>query len=109
MQSAEAAVVGNGSSDVVKNLRDQALRDMFRPDELVWLVDEQFKPVDTTWRVDMVRQGLQGAWMRQRFRYDVPSGVIYFLGERPLSEAELATVRRTGKLFTPQPPANTAP
>ncbi|MCG8351637.1 MAG: hypothetical protein MI924_28045 [Chloroflexales bacterium] len=77
--------------------RDQALTAMFKPNELVWIVDESYNPVDTTWRVDLVRQGLQGVWMRQRYRYDTPSGVIYFVGEKPINETELAAARRMGR------------
>jgi hypothetical protein len=37
--------------------------------------------------------------MRKRYRYDGPSGVVYFLGERPVSEEELTSLRRTAKVF----------
>lgn len=77
----------------------RAVATMFRPDERVWLVDEQYDAQVTTWRITIVRRGEQERWMRQRYHYDVPTGVIYFMGQRPLSDEELADVRRSGKLF----------
>jgi hypothetical protein len=44
-----------------------------------------------------VRQDAQARWMYQRYRYDSVVDVLFFLGERPISEDEFATARRTGK------------
>jgi hypothetical protein len=56
------------------------------------------------WRVDIVRQGPQGHWMYHRYHYDVATGVIYFMGARPVDDEELPRLRRGGKLLTrPQP------
>lgn len=79
--------------------RDQAFARIFRPNELVWQVGEHFDTTATTWRVDFIRQGPQGQWMLQRYKYDVATGVVYFMGERPLADGELRQLRRIGKVI----------
>jgi hypothetical protein len=46
-----------------------------------------------------VSRSKEGYWMRKRYRYEVPTRVLYFMGQRPLSEEEFAQVRREGKPF----------
>lgn len=99
MQSTQSATHTDGAEPAPPPERDRALATMFRENELVWLVGEQYEPVGGFWSVDVVRQGLQGRWMRQRYRYDQYTGVIYFLGERPASDEELASLRHSGKVF----------
>ena len=79
--------------------RDRVIATLFKAGERVWLVDETYDAVASTWRVALVRQRERGIWMRQRYHYDVPRGIVYFMGERPISEAELATLRRNGRRF----------
>lgn len=81
----------------VLDARDRTFAAMFRPGEMVWLVQEMYNPVDDNWQVDFLRQGAQGSWMLQRYRYDGPSGVIYYCGESPVADGELAMLRRKGK------------
>lgn len=77
--------------------RDEVLRGIFPPRALVWIVEEQFVQNGPTWQVTLVCQGLQGRWMRRRYRYDIPSGTLHFTGEEPISEADLAMARRSGR------------
>lgn len=77
----------------------RAIATMFRTDERVWLVDERYDAQETTWRITIVRLAEQERWMRQRYHYDVPTSVIYFMGQSPLSDDEVVAVRRDGKLF----------
>jgi hypothetical protein len=79
--------------------RDQLLAKTFRPHELVWLIDEQYVEDGPMWRVTLVRQGLQGHWLRQRYRYDIASHILHFTGEQPISDADLASARATGRLL----------
>jgi len=79
--------------------RDQRIATMFKPNERVWIVDEHYFPDSTIWRIDLVSRSKEGYWMRKRYRYEVPTRVLYFMGQRPLSEEEFATVRREGKPF----------
>ncbi len=91
-------VAPDGNSPEAKTARDYALAVMFQPGELVWQLNEVYDSVANTWNVDVVRMGPYGRWMRQRYTYDVLRGVIYFFGERPLDDAELATIKREGKI-----------
>lgn len=81
--------------------RDRALIALFPAHERVWLVHEYYDPVETIWIVTLVRRNTQGCWMRQRYAYDVPTEVIYFRGEQPISDTELLKTRREGKLLAP--------
>ena len=76
---------------------DRLLAGIFAPGSLVWIVDEQYERDGPVWRVTLVCQGLQGRWMRRRYRYDIPSGTLHYAGETPLGEGELAVARRTGR------------
>lgn len=99
MQSVQSVSQDDGAEPELLANRNRNLAAAFKPHELVWLVDERYVSIDESWLVDVVRRGEEGRWMRQRYRYDVPSSVIYFLGERPVSDEELTGLRRSGKVF----------
>jgi hypothetical protein len=71
----------------------------FLRSELVWLVGEKYDPTTPAWNIDVVRQGANGAWVRQRSRYDEQAQVLYYLGEAPLSAEQFRAVRRQGEIF----------
>lgn len=77
--------------------RDKAFARMFKANEQVWLVGEQYNAPMMTWRVDFIRLGPEGRWMLQRYHYDVATNVVYFMGERPVEDSELTKLRRAGK------------
>lgn len=79
--------------------RNRHLATMFKDGERVWLACETYDPQANAWLLDVVRQVEQGRWMRQRFRYDVPTGVIFFFGIRPVSDEELASLRHEASVF----------
>ncbi|MFP4437172.1 MAG: hypothetical protein ACLFVO_07985 [Chloroflexaceae bacterium] len=99
MESRPPNVQQNGTGPATKEVRDRALASAFRENDFVWLVQERYDPQFDAWNVDFVYQSMMGRWMRKRYRYDGPSGVVYFLGERPVSEEELTSLRRTAKVF----------
>lgn len=73
-----------------------ALAGIFPRGALVWIIDEQYETNGPVWRVTLVCQGMQGRWMRRRYRYDIPSGTLHYTGETPISDAELTAARRGG-------------
>jgi hypothetical protein len=79
--------------------RDQALGMLLKPGETVWLLEERYEAPTSSWVMTIVRQDAQARWMRQRYRLDAAVDVLFFLGERPMNEDELATVRRTAKVL----------
>ena len=76
--------------------RDRVLRQILQPNQRAWLVEEKLLSHGPTWQISIVRQGLQGVWFRQRYNFDIPSGVLFFQGESPLNEVEVAQAHRTG-------------
>src|SRR5262245_32807271 len=71
----------------------------FRRTELVWLIAETYDPTTPAWNIDMLRQGANGAWVRQRSRFDEQAQVLYYLGETPLSSEQFRAARRQGQIF----------
>lgn len=76
------------------------LAGIFRRSELVWLAGEHYDPAILAWDLDIVRQDAMGRWIRQRYRFDEQSQTLYFMGERPLTEAEFTSFRRHSTLFS---------
>ena len=70
-----------------------------RRSELVWLLAERYDPTTPAWNLDLIRQGMNGRWVRQRARFDEQAQVLYFLGETPLSDAEFRAARAQGQIF----------
>lgn len=75
------------------------LAHILRATELVWLVGEKYDPITPAWLLDVVRQGAGGQWVRQRSKFDIQAQVLYYMGERPLSDAEFREVRRSAPVF----------
>jgi hypothetical protein len=70
-----------------------------RRSELAWLLQEKYDPTTPAWNIDVVRMGANGAWVRQRARFDEQAQVLYFMGETPLSDAEFRAARKQGQIF----------
>lgn len=99
MQDTHVVTRQEGTSSAMIARRDRALATAFNSTEIVWLAGERYDDVMDTWIVDVVRMSKQGRWMHQRYSYDTLNGVIYFMGERPATDEELATLRHKGKAF----------
>jgi hypothetical protein len=72
----------------------------FRRNELVWLMAEEYDPTTPAWNIDVMRQGANGQWVRQRSRFDEQAQVLYYLGETPLSTKEFRAARQQGQIFS---------
>lgn len=79
--------------------RNRALAHIFKTGELAWVLEERYEAPTSSWTIVLMRSGPQARWMRQRYRYDSAVDVLFFLGERPLSDEEAAQARSTGKLL----------
>ncbi len=99
MQNPPVMTRNEGTSSAMLAKRDRALAMAFHPDEMVWLAGERYDDIIDTWIVDVVRMSKLGRWMHQRYSYDTTNSVIYFMGERPATDDELATLRHKGKVF----------
>jgi hypothetical protein len=79
--------------------RNQKLATLFNEEERVWLVGESFNETELIWRMDVVRMGKFGQWVRQRYLYDIAKQIVYFFGESPLDDDQAAALRREGTRF----------
>jgi hypothetical protein len=70
-----------------------------RRSELVWLIGERYDPSTPAWNIDLLRQGMNGRWVRQRGRFDEQAQVLYYMGETPLSDAEFRAARAQSLIF----------
>jgi hypothetical protein len=61
------------------------------------MLDEEYQTIGPTWQFDLVRQGVQGRWMMQRYRYDIPSGTLHFTGEYAIDDETFVVARQRGK------------
>lgn len=77
----------------------QRMARTFRRDEFVWIIAERYDEHAAAWLIDVLRQGAEGRWMRQRYRYDVAAGVLYFLGESAVDRQTFRELRRASTLF----------
>jgi hypothetical protein len=71
----------------------------FRRNERVWLVGQRYDAQLPGWLVDIVRQGANGRWVRQRHMFDESAKILHFRGESALSDAEFRLARREGTPF----------
>ncbi len=99
-QERTASHTTNGRTSTETAARDLTFRTMFRDNEAVWLLDEQYNTQEAVWRLDFLREGDHGRWMRQRYKYDVATGVVFFMGESPVADEQLRQLRRTARRFT---------
>jgi hypothetical protein len=77
----------------------QAVAHIIRPNERVWHVAERYDDYLPSWIIDVVRQGNNGRWVRQRFMFDIAAKVLHYRGESALSDDEFRQVRREAKLL----------
>lgn len=93
-----ASALEESSPDVTLAEGKRRLAQTLRLGELAWLLSQQY---DATigWRLDLLRQGALGRWVQQRYCYDEHAGVLYFLGESALSDAEFRETRRRARPF----------
>jgi hypothetical protein len=72
----------------------------FRRNELIWLMAERYDPTTPAWNIDVMRQGANGQWVRQRSRFDEQAEVLYYMGETPLRPEEFRAARKQGQIFS---------
>jgi|HigsolmetaAR201D_1030396.scaffolds.fasta_scaffold24914_3 hypothetical protein len=77
----------------------KAIVRVLRPKERAWQVGQRYDPHLPGWLVDVVRQGANGRWTRQRFMFDEAAKVLHYRGESALSDDEFRRLRREGTLL----------
>lgn len=59
----------------------------------VWLVDEKVIPADEAVQFNVVFQHNLYGWVNRRYRYDAFNDVLYYKGQRAISEEEALAVQ----------------
>lgn len=67
--------------------------------DLVWVVDQRYDETLLVWDIDIVCQGANGQWVRQRYRFDEQSKILYWLGERALRSDQFRAARSGGTML----------
>lgn len=73
----------------------QRLATIFPAGALVWIEAEEYDADGMFWRVTLLSRNTSGHWERQRYRYDIPTEVVFFMGSTPISDEEAARIRHT--------------
>lgn len=76
-----------------------AVTHVMRPNERVWHIGSSFDNDLPSWLVDVVRQGNNGRWVRQRYLFDIAAKVLHYRGESALSDDEFRRLRREAPLL----------
>lgn len=79
--------------DEIRRRRDQKARPVLKPYTPVWLVREQFIPGEDAVMFNVVFHEPQYGWINRRYRYDAFNDVLYHMGERRVSEAEVLAIQ----------------
>ncbi len=81
------------SNQTILTRRDRKVRphlDQYSP---VWIVDEKIIPDDEAVQFNVVFQHSLYGWVSRRYRYDSFNDVLYFKGERQISEDQALRVQ----------------
>lgn len=95
---AETVLVSEGVGSDLATARE-ALAQIFKRGETIWMVEETFDAARSSWFFSILRKGPQARWVRQRYRYDTADVVLFFLGERPVSDQELSQAHRSAEVI----------
>jgi hypothetical protein len=73
--------------------RDKKIRDIFSGFAPLWLIDDKFYPQQDSFRFNIVYSHPVHGWIKQHFKYDVISDVLYNMGEVRISEETLSRIQ----------------
>jgi len=81
------------AAEDIRKLRDDRVLPVLKPYKPVWLVEERILPEEDSVLFNVVFRDPQYGWLNRRYRYDAVSDVLYHMGERRVSEAEVLTIQ----------------
>ena len=70
-----------------------------RRSDLVWLVSAEYDSAAQVWHFELLRQGAQGAWVIQRYAYDIHNDIQHYRGEYTVANDQVRTVRAKAQRF----------
>lgn len=89
-----AELVAPQTIEDIRELRDRKVRPVLNPFRPVWLVEERLIPDEDSVLFNVVFEDPQYGWLNRRYRYDAFDDVLYHMGERRVSEAEVLSIQR---------------
>ncbi|MCZ7542243.1 MAG: hypothetical protein M5R40_01310 [Anaerolineae bacterium] len=89
-----AELVAPQTIEDIRELRDRKVRPVLNPFRPVWLVEERLIPEEDSVLFNVVFEDPQYGWLNRRYRYDAFDDVLYHMGERRVSEAEVLSIQR---------------
>jgi len=73
--------------------RDRKVQAAMRRIAPVWLLNDDYRPVEESILFDLVYPHSVYGWVQCRYKYDAFNDVLYHMGERHISETEALTVQ----------------
>jgi hypothetical protein len=96
--SSELAGVDAHDQAVSRRAMEQLLDTVLQGIAPIWILETQYVVAPgPVWRVTLVLPNNHGGWVQRRYRYDIPSGTLYFVGEHPLDPLAIAQIRATAR------------
>ena len=80
--------------DEIRRRRDRKVMSVFRGYAPVWLIAERVFVEEDAVLFNLVFQDPTYGWLSRRYRYDEFNDVLYHMGERRVSEAEMLSIQQ---------------
>jgi hypothetical protein len=80
--------------DEIRTRRDQKLAPVLSAFAPVWMVKEKFAKEEEAVLFNVVFNDPRYGWLNRRYRYDAFNDVLYHMGERRISEAEVLMIQQ---------------
>lgn len=77
----------------VQKKRDDTAKTHLAQYAPVWIVEEKAIPEDDSLQFNVVFQHSRYGWVNRRYRFDAFNNVLYYKGQRTISEDESITVQ----------------
>lgn len=79
--------------------RDQKVREALQNAAPLWLINDDFRPVEESLIFDLVYLHSIYGWVQHRYKYDAFNDVLYHMGEMRLSETQTLTLQEQDPYF----------
>ena len=77
------------TQEQVSNRRDKLVESTFHDFAPVWLVNDEYRANESSYLFNLVFYHPVHGWVNQRYKFDTFNNVLYFMGERRVSEEEI--------------------
>jgi hypothetical protein len=82
------------NADEIRERRDRKMKPILEPFVPIWLVAERVVAEEDAVLFNVVFQDPAYGWLNRRYRYDAFNDVLYHMGERRISEAEVLVIQQ---------------